>query len=184
MCALVKDGCVSELIERGDLFKANPPSSLLDLCCGNGNLAIAAALRIPSLRRIVASDVSEKALSLAQENLALHNLTNKIELVQSDLFAEVRERFDAILCNPPYVKSGARLPAEYEREPALALRGGADGLAVVRRVLRGARAHLRAPALLLLETGFGQQRRMRALAPDCLFPHTSAGKGPVCLIKV
>lgn len=75
--SIIPRSFVAEAIEKGDLFREAQPTSLLDLCCGNGNLAIAAATRVPSLQRIVGSDVSADALSLARENLVLHDLVKK-----------------------------------------------------------------------------------------------------------
>lgn len=103
--------------------------------------------------------------------------------MESNLFDRINESFDVILCNPPYVKNNAKLPVEFRHEPQLALFGGKDGLDVVRKILPGVRSHLKAGGFVLLEVGFGQTRRMKGLWPNCEFIETSAGKGPLCLLK-
>src|SRR5690606_22806135 len=96
------------------------PERVLDLCTGGGSLAILAALRFPGAE-VVGSDLSADALSLAAENLALHQLEDRVRLAQGDLFAGLAagERFDLILCNPPYVNAAsmAALPPEFLAEP-------------------------------------------------------------------
>ncbi len=181
--AIIPRSYLAELIADGRL-RSTAPKTLLDLCCGNANLAIAAALRIPSLERVVASDISSDALDLARENLEMYpKVVDRVHLVQSDLFHSVQERFDMILCNMPYVKDAAALPREFKHEPQLALFGGRDGLEIVRRILPSLRSHLNPNGVAVLEVGFGQVQRMKALWPGCEFLETSAGKGPVVMIK-
>lgn len=131
------------------------PASILDLCTGGGSLAVLAALRYP-LARIVGSDLSGQALSLARENLALHAVGDQVTLVEGDLFDPLKGRcFDLILCNPPYVneRSMKALPQEFRAEPRAALAGGADGMDIVRRVIANSAAHLSPGGLLILEIG-------------------------------
>src|SRR5690606_29825834 len=120
------------------------PRSVLDLCTGGGSIAIIAALAFPEAR-VEAADISQDALDLAAENVADHGLSDRIRLRRGDLFEAVgRRRFDLVLCNPPYVNadSMATLPEEYLAEPRLALAGGPDGMAVIRRILAEAPDHL------------------------------------------
>jgi len=125
------------------------PRSVLDLCTGSGCLAILAARAFPRAR-VSASDISAAALAVARRNVG-----KRIRLVRSDLFDKVPGRFDLILANPPYVPtvSMKRLPAEYRREPALALGAGRDGLDMVHRILGEARAHLTERGTLMCEVG-------------------------------
>jgi len=129
--------------------------SVLDLCTGSGSLAILAARAFP-LAEIDAVDISADALDLAKLNVADHGLEDRIRLLKGDLFAPLKKRrYDLIISNPPYVdeEGMAGLPEEYRHEPALALAGGDDGIAIVRRILSGAAAHLNPDGGLLCEIG-------------------------------
>ena len=157
--ALVPRSPIAELLD-GDalepwLPESHPVTRALDLCTGGGSLAVFAARRFPDAA-VVATDRSADALALAAENCAAHGLEARIELRRGDLWGPVRgERFDLVVCNPPYVNdaSMAALPAEYRHEPQRALAGGSDGMDLVRRIVAGARRHLTADGLLVLEVG-------------------------------
>lgn len=134
---------------------AAPPAAVLDLCTGGGSLAVLAALRHPDAR-VVAADLSDDALALARENLALHGVADRVTLARGDLFEAVGDQqFDLILCNPPYVNAASMrtLPAEFLAEPRAALAGGDDGMNLVRRIIDQAAAHLSRDGGLLLEIG-------------------------------
>jgi ribosomal protein L3 glutamine methyltransferase len=142
---------------------------VLELCTGSGCLAVLAALALPRAR-IDAVDVSAEALEVARRNVADYGLTNRIELIDTDLFAGIaRKRYDVIIANPPYVRSAvmAQLPPEYRHEPALALAGGEDGLDLVRRILDGARKHLAPQGLLVMEVGHARP------AIEAAYPRTA-----------
>jgi len=127
----------------------------LDLCTGSGCLAILAALAFPNAE-VDAVDLSADALEVAARNVADYGLTDRVELIESDLFAALDGRsYDLILSNPPYVnaESVAALPPEYQAEPALALGSGEDGLDATRQILAGAKAHLKPGGLLVVEIG-------------------------------
>ena len=132
------------------------PMAVLDLCTGSGALAISLKLACPQAR-VWASDLSEEALALAQENA--RRLGAEITFLQGDLLAAAKGlTFDAILCNPPYL-SGADMEAlqpEVKFEPAMALYGGADGLDFYRRLALEAPGALNSGGWLLLEVGAGQ----------------------------
>ena len=135
-------------------------ASVLDLCAGGGSLAILTA-RVFSNARIEAVDVSPDALEVAERNLKDHGLEDRIGLKRGDLFAPVKDkRFDLILANPPYVDAEtiARFPPEYAAEPTIAHAGGADGLDIVRRILREAPEHLTAGGTLVCEVGGARGR--------------------------
>jgi len=132
--------------------------SVLDLCTGSGCLAIIAADVFPNAR-VHAVDISVDALAVAARNVQDYDLDERVRLIESDLFdAVAAERYDLILCNPPYVTDAAlsKLPREYTHEPTLALAGGTDGLDVVRRVVSAAKRHLTADGLLVVEVGDGR----------------------------
>lgn len=132
---------------------------VLDLCTGSGCLAIIAADVFPNAL-VDAVDISESALAVARMNVDYYQMAERVKISHSDLFQALgRNRYDLILCNPPYVNAASmqKLPAEYRHEPALALAGGQDGLDLVARILEDAPAHLvrrtRQPGMLVLEIG-------------------------------
>lgn len=130
-------------------------TDVLDLCTGSGCLAVMAADVFPNAK-VDAVDLSADALQVARRNVADYQFEDRVTLHEGDLFAPVgARRYDLILCNPPYVTdaSMARLPQEYLHEPKLALAGGAEGMNVIRRLLREARSHLKRGGLLVVEVG-------------------------------
>jgi ribosomal protein L3 glutamine methyltransferase len=159
--AIVPRSYLAELL-YGEPFMGEEPlidrmavSRVLDLCTGSGSLAVLACAVFPNAR-VDAVDVSKDALDVAKINLAEHGLAGRVRLMRGDLFKPVGDAvYDVILCNPPYVDAEgmAALPPEYRREPRLALAAGADGLDIVRRILRHARAHLSDDGGLLCEVG-------------------------------
>lgn len=133
--------------------------SALDMGTGSGCLAIMMAHVFPAAE-IVAVDVSGEALEVAAENVAEHQFEERIELLQSDLFAGLAgRRFDLIVCNPPYVTrdSMETLPPEYLHEPRLALAAGEDGLEVVRRLISFSKNHLNSGGILAVEVGHNRE---------------------------
>lgn len=131
------------------------PLQILELCTGSGCLSIIAA-DVFGDARVDAVDLSNDALAVARQNVETYGLQDRITLHQGDLFTPLpRGRYDVIIANPPYVPdaSMARLPREFQHEPKLALAGGADGLDVVRRIVRQARSWLERGGLLIVEVG-------------------------------
>lgn len=160
--------------------KSGPVADILDLCTGSGCLAILAALRFPRAN-VDAADLSEEALEVAKRNVADYGLQDRVRLLVSDLYSALAgRRYDLIVSNPPYVKAASMrtLPPEYRKEPALALASGADGLDHTRAILAGAREHLNADGLLVVEIGHNRRALHRAY-PEVPFewPRTSAGRG-------
>lgn len=161
--AIVPRSYLAEILD-GELFGGEGSSLIedpfavervLDLCTGCGCLAVLAALRFPNAV-VDAVDLSADALAVAARNVADHDLKDRIVLRQGDLFAPLgRDRYDLIISNPPYVDAAgmAALPPECRHEPRLALEGGPDGIAIVRRILDNAGGHLTADAGLLCEIG-------------------------------
>ncbi|WP_137891468.1 HemK family protein methyltransferase [Ramlibacter sp. 2FC] len=156
---------------------------VLDLCTGNGSLAVLAAMAYPEVS-VVGADISPDALAVARINVDKHQLGKRIALIESDGLQAVEGRFDLILCNPPYVnaESMAALPAEYQAEPALALAGGADGMDFVRALLRDAPARMNPQAVLVLEIGH-ERAHFEAAFPqlEVVWLSTSAGDDQVLL---
>ena len=157
---------------------------VLDLCTGNGSLAILAAMTYPDVT-VDAADISPDALAVARINVDRHQLADRITLIESDGLAACLGPYDLILCNPPYVNAAsmAALPAEFRSEPALALAGGADGMDFIRDLFLAAAAQMNENAVLVLEIGHERANFERA------FPHleplwfdTSAGGDQVMLL--
>jgi ribosomal protein L3 glutamine methyltransferase len=133
---------------------------ILDLGTGSGCIAIACAKLLPGTR-VDAVDVSAEALEVARRNVARHGVADRVRLLEGDLYAPVAgQHYDMIVSNPPYVSEEemAALPLEYGHEPSLALRAGADGLEVARRILAGAVAHLEPEGTLFVEVGDSDAR--------------------------
>ena len=169
--ALVPRSPIAELIECGfePWLAGRDVSRALDLCTGSGCIAIAMGHYYPNWE-VDGVDLSDDALSLADENkerLLAHN----VELVKSDLFAGLQGRvYDLIVTNPPYVTNDETdaLPKEYQHEPDLALRAGDDGLDLVLKILRDAPDHLTEDGLLICEVGESEHALVRLL-PDVEF---------------
>ena len=136
-------------------YSGPSPRRILDLCCGGGCIGLAAAHYFPELA-VDLADLDPGALALARENAQLLNLSERVSIMQSDLFdALAGGSYDIILSNPPYVDSAdlADLPAEFRHEPELALGSGPDGLDLTRRILADAAAYLNPGGLLVVEVG-------------------------------
>jgi release factor glutamine methyltransferase len=144
-----------------DLALARRPASVLDLGTGSGAIALALKRHLPSAR-VVATDASAEALAVARQNAATFGLD--IEWRLGRWFEPLDgERFEGIVCNPPYVAVGDPHLAALPFEPRLALLAGGDGLDAVRLVAREAPAHLLPGGWLLLEHGEGQHAPVQAL---------------------
>jgi len=155
---LVPRSPIAELIEQKFqtlLPAGKTPELILDLCTGSGCIAIACAYAF-SDAQVDAVDISEDALTVADLNIAEHNLQDRVFPVLSDGFnALTGQQYDLIVTNPPYVDADdmADLPDEYRHEPELGLASGHDGLALTRHILREAAAHLTDGGVLVCEVG-------------------------------
>ena len=186
---IVPRSFIAELLADGeghgilDAWLSDETRRVLDLCTGNGSLAVIAALAYPEVV-VDGADLSAAALEVARINVDRHRLGARISLIESDLYAAVRGPYDLVLCNPPYVnaRSMAKLPPEYRAEPEIALAGGDDGMDLVRRIVREAPAHLSPIGVLVLEIGHERRHFERAFPRlEVAWLETSAGDNQVLL---
>ena len=184
---IVPRSFIAELLrERLRPWVSRPVKRALDLCTGSGCLAILLAL---TFRRaaIDATDVSAAALAVARKNVAAYRLGRRIRLSRADLFSGIgRKQYDLIVANPPYVGASAmrKLPLEYRREPRIALAGGADGLAFVRRILNEAAEFLRPGGWLVVEVGHSRRGVERTFPRlPFIWAETSAGDDCAFLLQ-
>ncbi len=189
--SIVPRSWIAELIVDGSLESWLPADGkALDLCTGNGSLAILLAMACPDIH-VSACDISLPALAVASRNLDRHSLTSQIELFQGDLWDALPEphddnRFDLIICNPPYVNANSMnaLPAEYHAEPALALAGGDDGMDLIRKIIAGAPDYLSERGAILIEIGNEYEHFKRAFPQiPVIWMEVSAGDEQVLLIQ-
>ena len=187
--AIVPRSFIAELLRDGLapwVADARRVRSVLDLCTGSGCLAVLAAHAFPKAR-IDAADLSAEALQVARRNVKDYALDKRVRLVRSNLFDHLAGRsYDLILSNPPYVNAAAMraLPREYRREPRLALAGGSDGLALVRRMLAQAGAHLNSKGLLIVEIGHNRAALEKAYPRlPFIWLDTSAGGDYVFMLQ-
>ena len=184
--AIVPRSFIAELLADGsiDPWLSERTRRVLDLCTGNGSLAVLAAMAYPDVE-VDGADLSPEALEVARINVERHGLADRVRLLQSDGLAALPGPYDLILCNPPYVnaRSMAALPAEYRAEPALALAGGDDGMDFVRALLRDAPSRMTDDAVLVLEIGNEREHFERAFPRlEPVWLETSAGADQVLLL--
>lgn len=184
---IIPRSLIAELLADGsiDIFLQPETRCMLDLCTGNGSLAVLTALAWPEVL-VDAVDISTDALDVARINVEKHGLQTQIRLIHGDGLVQCAGPYDLIVCNPPYVNAAsmATLPAEFRAEPALAMAGGADGMDFIRRLVAQAPDFLSERGILLLEIG-----HERAYF-EAAFPHlnpvwleTSAGNDQVLLLS-
>ncbi len=189
--SIVPRSWIAELIIDGSLEPWLPADgNALDLCTGNGSLAILLALSCPDIH-VSACDISMPALSVAARNVDRHGLKSQIELFDGDLWDAIPEPnedniFDLIICNPPYVNATSMnaLPAEYHAEPALALAGGEDGMDLIRRIITQAPDYLSERGAILIEIGNEYENFKKAFPQiPAIWMEVSAGEEQVLLIQ-
>jgi ribosomal protein L3 glutamine methyltransferase len=184
--SIVPRSFIAELLAEGaiDPWLSQATRRVLDLCTGNGSLAVLAAMAYPEVE-VEAADLSEDALAVARINVDRHALASRVRLQLSDGLTALQGPYDLILCNPPYVNSHSMsaLPDEYRAEPQLALAGGADGMDFIRGLLRDAPAKMSEDAVLVLEIG-NERGHFEAAFPHLavVWLETSAGEDQVLLV--
>ncbi len=188
--AIVPRSLIAEVLADGtiDAWLSDQTTRVLDLCTGNGSLAVLAALAWPEVQ-VTGADISDDALAVAAINTERHGLQARLSLVHSDglsaLMPPAHKPFDLILCNPPYVCQASMdaLPAEYRAEPELALAGGTDGMDFVRQLFKDAPACMSDHAVLVLEIGNEVEHFIAAFPQlEVAWLDTSAGDDQVLLV--
>lgn len=177
---------IAELLADGsiDPWLSEDTQQVLDLCTGNGSLAVLVAMTYPEVH-VDAADISVDALAVARINVERHQLQQRITLIASDGLAACVGPYDLILCNPPYVNAAtmAALPAEFRAEPGLALAGGEDGMDFIRNLFSTVARHMSENSVLVLEIGNERENFERAFPHlEALWFETSAGSDQVMLI--
>ena len=151
-------------VHRSSFIVDSKKIKILDIGTGSGAIAVTLAKNLPQAR-VTATDISAKTLKIARLNARKQKVSKRIEFKKSSLFAGLKKRFDVIVSNPPYVKTGdfKTLQPEVKYEPRTALFGGKDGLDIYRRMIPLAGDHLVPAGILALEIGYGQAEAIRAL---------------------
>jgi ribosomal protein L3 glutamine methyltransferase len=188
--AIVPRSLIAEVLADGtiDAWLSDQTQQVLDLCTGNGSLAVLAALAWPEVQ-VTGADISDDALAVAAINVERHELDERVRLVQSDGLSSLNPPahgpFDLILCNPPYVCQASMdaLPAEYRAEPELALAGGTDGMDFVRQLFKQAPERMSEHGVLVLEIGNEVDHFIAAFPElEVAWLDTSAGDDQVLVI--
>ena len=149
----------TEILVEEVIKLSNPKDCILDLCTGSGAIGIALAKSIKE-SKIVASDISEKAINVAKKNAIAHQVQEQIEFVKSDLFSNIKGKFDIIVSNPPYIETKTIniLDNEVRQEPYIALNGGEDGLNFYRKIIKEVPCFLKQGGQLCVEIGYNQKK--------------------------
>jgi ribosomal protein L3 glutamine methyltransferase len=185
---LIPRSFIAELMPGGLLpyiGPANEVRTALDMCTGSGCLAILLAHAYPEAD-VDAVDISSAALAVAQRNVSDYALADRINLIRSDLFANLPEKtYDLIISNPPYVTAMAmeELPNEYRHEPELALVGGDDGLDAVRGIIKEAPRFLNPGGTLVIELGHNRAAAEQAF-PRLSFVWLATAESEDCVFVV
>lgn len=153
---------VEEVIKISTKVRAK---KILDLCTGSGAIAVSLAKYLENVQ-IAAVDISSKALQVAIRNAKNNNVEEKITFIESDLFTDiVKEKYDIIVSNPPYIKSNVipNLNEEVRKEPYIALDGGIDGLNFYKKIIKNGYEYLKYKGYLCLEIGYDQKEEVEQI---------------------
>ncbi|MDF7667116.1 50S ribosomal protein L3 N(5)-glutamine methyltransferase [Orbaceae bacterium ESL0727] len=168
---LIPRSPIGELIENHFAgILTYPPQTILDLCTGSGCIGIACAYAFPDAQ-VDITDISPEVLDVAQTNIEIHAMEDRVTPILSDLFTAIPStQYDLIVTNPPYVDAEDMhdLPDEFLFEPKMALEAGFDGLDLVTQILRDAPNYLTPQSVLVCEVG-NSQVHLQAKYPDVPF---------------
>lgn len=152
-----------------EYIKSKKKAKVLDLCTGSGAIAISIKKEVKDAQ-VFASDISMKALNIAKKNAKNNNVN--IKFIKSNMFENIKDKFDVIVSNPPYIKTSEieKLPEDVKKEPTIALDGGEDGLLYYKIISKDINKYLNKEGVLLLEIGYNQKKEVEKLL-----------KGSICI---
>lgn len=152
----------TEILVEEVLKISDTQNNILDLCTGSGCIAVSLKKANQKLN-VSASDVSGNALTVAMINSKINNVN--INFIKSDLFNNIKQKFDIIVSNPPYIKTNDldTLQLEVKKEPKLALDGGNSGLEYYEKIIRDAKSYLTSNGVIALEIGYNQADEVRKI---------------------
>lgn len=173
---------VEEVLKISKLY--NKKINILDLCTGSGAIAVSLAKYIKDVN-IIATDISENAIEIAEKNAIKNNVENKIKFVVSDMFKNIENKFDIIVSNPPYIetKEIEKLSKEVKNEPIIALDGGNDGIKYYKIIADNYNKFLNIGGYLLLEMGYNQGESVSKLFKNSEIKKDLSGNNRVILVK-
>ena len=137
---------------------------ILDLCTGSGAIAVSLAKNVPNAK-IIATDISKKAIEIAKYNAKLNGVLNSIDFIESNLFNKIKNKFDVIVSNPPYIATNEiqKLPKDVRQEPVIALDGGKDGLDFYRKIYDKGNEFLNRQGYICVEIGYNQREAIKKI---------------------
>lgn len=173
---------VEEVLKISKLY--NKKINILDLCTGSGAIAVSLAKYIKDVN-IIATDISENAIEIAEKNAIKNNAENNIKFVVSDMFKNIENKFDIIVSNPPYIetKEIEKLSKEVKNEPIIALDGGNDGIKYYKIIADNYNKFLNIGGYLLLEMGYNQGESVSKLFKNSEIKKDLSGNNRVILVK-
>ena len=154
------------LVEEAlQIIEQNKLNTVLDLCTGSGAIAVSIA-KYADVKKVLATDISKKTLEVAEVNINKNKV--EVQTLESDLFKNVKEQFDVIVSNPPYIETDTIevLSEDVKKEPRLALDGGRDGLDIYRKIIDEAWKYLSPKGFLCLEIGYNQRQSVLNLIKE------------------
>ena len=153
---------VEEVIKSIDIMEN---IEILDMCTGSGCIGISLAKNIKNTK-VTLVDISKEAIEIAKKNAIQNGVENKVTFIQSDMFENVKGKFDIIVSNPPYIKTDIiqTLDKQVQNEPHIALDGGEDGLDFYKMLINEAHKYLKKDGKIFLEIGYDQKQEVESLA--------------------
>lgn len=153
---------VEEVIKSIDIMEN---IEILDMCTGSGCIGISLAKNIKNTK-VTLVDISKEAIEIAKKNAIQNGVENKVTFIQSDMFENVKGKFDIIVSNPPYIETDIiqTLDKQVQNEPHIALDGGEDGLDFYKMLINEAHKYLKKGGKIFLEIGYDQKQEVESLA--------------------